>query len=324
LEHDIDIVRKAGVKIKTRAKVTSVHQLKKQGFDAVFLALGAHASWKMGIQGENAPGVLNCVAFLRNVALGKPPRLGKRVAVVGGGNTAIDASRTALRLGAQQVTILYRRSREEMPAERTEIEDALSEGVKLELLTIPKIVQRTGQCLKVTCVRMRLGEPDQQGRRKPVPLEGSEFELQFDSVLSAIGQFPSIPKALGFEVDPNSQLISVHPDSFATPVEGVFAGGDVVSGPASVVQAIAHGRLAAQAIDRYLGGNGDITETLAPPEDLVSLAALQSETSARNRRDVPAAPAKDRVRGFSQVERGFSKRRAMEEALRCLRCDLRK
>jgi NADH-quinone oxidoreductase subunit F len=324
LERDIEIVRRAGVEIKTRAKVTSVHQLKKKGYDAIFLALGAHASWKLGVPGENLTGVLDCVAFLRRVSLGKPPKLGKRVAVVGGGNTAIDASRTALRLGSREVTILYRRSRDEMPADRAEIEDALSEGVQLETLTIPRMVQKTLEGLKVTCQKMRLSEPDDKGRRKPVPVEGSEFELQFDSVLSAIGQFPLIPKELGIEVDPNSQLISVHPDTFATPVDGVFAGGDVVSGPASVVQAIAHGRLAAQAIDRYLGGDGDITETLAVPEEVGSLVALENETGGRKRLEVPVTPMGNRTRGFRPVERGFSKVEAMEEASRCLRCDLGK
>jgi NADH-quinone oxidoreductase subunit F len=324
LERDIDIVRKAGVRIKTKARVASVHQLKKRGFDAVFLALGAHASWKLGVPGENLAGVLDCVAFLRRVSLGKPPKLGKRVAVVGGGNTAIDASRTALRLGAREVTILYRRSREEMPADRAEIEDALSEGVRLETLTIPRMVQKTPGGLKVTCQKMRLGEPDEKGRRKSVPVAGSEFALEFDCVLPAIGQFPAIPKELGIDADPDSQLISVHPDSFATAVNGVFAGGDVVSGPASVVQAIAHGRLAAQAIDRYLGGDGDITEILAPSEDVKSLPVLQSETGARSRIEVPAAPVPNRVRGFGAVEKGFSRAAAMEEASRCLRCDLEK
>ena len=322
LQHDIGIVRNAGVKIRTRAKVSSVHDLKKRGFDAIFLALGAHASWTLGVSGDNLSGVLDCIGFLRSVSLGKAPKLGKRVAVVGGGNSAIDAARTALRLGAVEVVILYRRSREEMPADRAEIEDALAEGVILETLTIPRLVRSAPKGLVVTCQKMQLGEPDDTGRRRPVPVEGSEFELPFDSVLSAIGQFPAIPGDLGVEVKAKSQTIAVHPDSFATSVEGVFAGGDVVSGPASVVQAIAHGRHAAMAIDRFLGGNGNIHETLAPPEDLEGLPELQAESEARNRTLIPTAAVHRRIRGFDPVERGYSRQAAMDEASRCLRCDL--
>jgi NADH-quinone oxidoreductase subunit F len=322
LEHDIDIVRKAGVRIKTGAKVKSIHDLKKRGFDSIFLALGAHASWNLGVKGEDLEGVMDCVGFLRKVAIRNPPRLGRRVAVIGGGNTAIDASRTALRLGAREVTILYRRSREEMSAARAEIEDALAEGIRLETLVTPKMVQKTATGLTLCCQRMRLVKPDDSGRRRPVPVEGSDFELHFDSVLSAIGQFPEIPKEFGVEVNPKSQLISVSPDTFATPVEGVFAGGDVVSGSASIVQAIAHGRRAAEAIDRYLGGDGNIRETLAPPEDLDALVRLEPESEGRRRLQLDQAHPKRRVRGFAAVERTWSKKAAMAEASRCLRCDL--
>ncbi len=322
LERDLEIVRSAGVEIRTDAKVESVRELEEQGYDAVFLALGAHASWTLGIPGDDLAGVIDCVSFLRSVSLGEPPALGERVAVVGGGNTAMDASRTALRLGARDVTVLYRRSRDEMPAEREEIDDALAEGVGLELLTAPKSIRRTAAGLELTCVRMRLSDPDADGRRRPEPVEGSEFELQFDSVLSAIGQFPAIPDELGVDADPDSRLLLADPDSLATPVHGVFAGGDSVSGPASVVEAIAHGRLAAQAVDRYLGGDGDITEALAPPEDLSALPELEPEDDVRSRLDPPVVPAGSRVRGFARVERDFSRERAMEEAARCLRCDL--
>lgn len=324
LEHDLEIVRRAGVKIKTRARVESVDDLKKKGFDAIFLALGAHASWNLGVDGEQVSNVRDCIRFLRSVSLGKPPDLGKRVAVVGGGNSAVDAARTALRLGARQVIILYRRSREEMPADRAEIEDALAEGVRLETLTIPKVVRRTPKGLIVTCQRTQLGEPDESGRRRPMPIEGSEFELQLDTVLSAIGQFPAIPKKLGVTVKEKSQCITVNPDSFATSVEGVFAGGDVVSGPASVVQAIAHGRHAAQAIDLYLGGNGDIRETFAPPDGPEALPELQAESEARLRPELPVMPPRRRIRGFDRVERGYTRKAAIEEASRCLRCDLNK
>jgi heterodisulfide reductase subunit A-like polyferredoxin len=211
-----------------------------------------------------------------------------------------------------------------MPADRPEIEDALAEGVRLETLVAPLMVRKTSSGLTVSCQRMRLTRPDDSGRRRPVPIEGSDFELHFDSVLSAIGQFPEIPKELGVEVNPKSQQISVCPDTFATPVEGVFAGGDVVSGPASVVQAIAHGRRAAIAIDRFLGGDGNIHEKLAPPEDMGSLVELEPENDARRRLPLQQAHPRQRVRGFDAVERVWSKKDAMEEASRCLRCDLGK
>jgi NADH-quinone oxidoreductase subunit F len=322
LEHDLDIVRRAGVKIRTRARVNSVAALKRRGFDAVFLALGAQVAWGLDVEGGRLAGVMDCIDFLRRVASGKPPLLGRRVGVVGGGNTAIDAARTALRLGARQVTVLYRRSRDEMPANPAEIDDALAEGVKLEVLTIPKVVRRSPDGLTVTCQRMHLGSADDSGRRRPEPIDGSEHDLDFDTLLSAIGQFPAIPAKLGVEVDAKSGCIAVHPDAFATSAEGVFAGGDAVSGPASVVQAIAHGRHAAQAIDRYLGGNGDIHETLAPPEDIEGLPELAAETGARTRPKLPFAPVHRRLRGFEPVERGYSRKAAMEEASRCLRCDL--
>jgi NADH-quinone oxidoreductase subunit F len=322
LEHDLDIVRSAGVRIKTRARVKSVEALKQKGFDAIFLALGAQAAWGLDVEGGQLTGVMDCIDFLRRVAAGKPPVLGRRVGVVGGGNTAIDAARTALRLGVGQVTVLYRRSRDEMPANGAEIEDALAEGVKLEALTIPKVVRRSPGGLIVTCQRMQLGNADDSGRRRPEPIEGSEHDLVLDALLSAIGQFPAIPAKLGVEVDAKSGCIAVHPDAFATSVEGVFAGGDAVSGPASVVQAIAHGRHAARAIDRYLGGDGDIHETLAPPEDIEGLPELAVESGARARPKLAFAPVSRRVRGFERVERGYSRKAAIEEASRCLRCDL--
>ncbi len=318
LERDLDIVRKAGVEIRTGEKVSSL----PESYDATFLAIGAHASWQLGVPGEDAPGVLDCVSFLRAVSLGSAPALGGRVAVVGGGNTAMDAARTALRLGAREVTVLYRRSREEMPAEQEELDDALAEGVRLELLTAPTSVRRSAAGLTVTCVRMRLSEPDESGRRRPVPVEGSEHELEVDSLLSAIGQFPAVPAELAVESDPGSHLIVVDADSLATPVAGVFAGGDTVTGPASVVEAIAHGRRAAEAIDRYLGGDGDISETLAPPEDLAALPELRAETDARRRLAMRTVGVQSRVRGFGRVERGFSREEAIAEASRCLRCDL--
>jgi NADH-quinone oxidoreductase subunit F len=321
LERDLAIVRSAGVKIKTRSRIDSVARLRKQGFDAVFLALGAHASWPLGIPGQKADGVWDCVQFLRSVSTGKKVRIGTRVCIVGGGNSAIDAARTARRLGAEEVTILYRRTREEMPADHEEIEDALAEGIRLETLTLPTGIRRTKQGLRTTCKRMELGDVDKSGRRRPVPIEGSDFELHFDQVLSAIGQFPAIPRRLGVDYSERGYRITVD-DALGTSEEGVFAGGDVVSGPSSVVEAIAHGRRAARAIDLYLGGDGMIDETLAPAEDPDALPPMKPETRARYRPEMPCLSPRTRARGWGQVEKGYTRQAAIKEASRCLRCDL--
>jgi len=320
LERDINIIRKAGVVFKIRKRIESVASLRKQGFDAVFLSLGAHEGFNLGVDGDGSPGVMDCVEFLRNVSSGKKVKVGKRVAVVGGGNSAIDTARTSRRLGAE-VTILYRRSREEMPADDQEILDALEEGVKLEVLTLPVKIRPGKKGLSVTCQRMELGDMDSSGRRRPVPVEGSEYTREYDSVLAAIGQQPEIPQKLEVEVS-RRQRIGVDELTLRTSVEGVFAGGDVVTGPASVVGAIAHGRLAAEAIDRYLGGTGVIDEKLAPEEDLSKLPPLSAETKARLRPNMPHRVPKVRVKNFQQVEMGYTRQAAVKEASRCLRCDL--
>jgi NADPH-dependent glutamate synthase beta subunit-like oxidoreductase len=242
--------------------------------------------------------------------------------VVGGGNSAIDAARTALRAGAAQVTILYRRTREEMPADRDEIEDAIAEGVKLETLTLPVGIRRSKGGLEVTCRRMKLGDIDATGRRRPVPVEGSDFTLVTDTILSAIGQYPGIPRRLGVEVSERGQTVAVERETLETSMKGVFAGGDVVLGPASVVEAIGQGRRAAAAIDRFLGGDGRIDESLAPPENRDALPPMKTETKARPRTAMPFLAPATRARSFKQVEKGYSRSQAVEEAGRCLRCDL--
>jgi len=319
LDAEIDYIRQAGVEIKTNVKVDSVDTLKKQGFDAVFLAMGAHAGTKMRVNGEDLPGVLECVTLLRDVTLGKKVKIGKRVAIVGGGNAAMDASRTALRLGAKEVTIFYRRTREEMPAAEEEIEEALEEGIKIEFLTNPtKIVKNNGS-LKMTCIRMKLGDIDDSGRRRPVLMEGSEFEKDFDNIIPAVGQAAEIPDALTVTKNKNG-TVKVDDDTLAADVDGVFAGGDVVSGPASVIEAIAAGRQAAISIDKYLGGKGNIVEILSASEQA---QPYKTEEGAEEKRvKVPAEDAGWRVKNFEVVEFGYTRELAEQEASRCLRCDL--
>jgi NADPH-dependent glutamate synthase beta subunit-like oxidoreductase len=319
LDAEIDYIRRMGVEIKTNAIVDSIVSLKEQGYDAVFLAMGAHAGTKMSIPGEDSLGVIDCVTLLRDVALGKEVKIGKRVAVVGGGNAAMDASRTARRLGAKEVTIFYRRTREEMPAADEEVEEALEEGINIEFLTNPTKIEPGDGHLKMTCIRMQLGDIDESGRRRPVVMAGSEFEREFDTVIPAIGQGPDIPAAI--PVGKNKKgTVRVDPDTLATDIDGVFAGGDMVSGPASVIEAIAAGRLAAISIDKYLGGKGDIAETLAPPEPPQK---YQPEEGGEEKRRKPALlEATRRIKSFNVVEQSYAKEKAIQEAERCLRCDL--
>jgi len=323
LDAEIDIIRQAGVRIETNTSIESVDELRNEGFDAVYLAMGTQAGTRLRIPGDDAPGVIDCVDFLKNVALGTKVDIGQHVAVIGGGNAAIDACRTALRLGAPDVTILYRRTREEMPAADEEIQEALHEGVHIEYLVAPTDISRQGGQLTLTCVHMKLGETDAGGRRRPEPVPGSEFERQYDTVLSAIGQRPDIPETLGVEKH-RSELIVVDPDTLATSTEGVFAGGDVVSGPASVIEAIAAGKQAAISIDRYLGGTGNIAETLIPVEDKALLPAPEEAEEEQGRPRIASLARETRLTCFDLVELGLTEEQAQEEARRCLQCDLEK
>ncbi len=318
LRAEIKEIEGVGVDIKTNTPVDSLDGLFKTGYNAIFLAIGAHQGIKIGVKGEDSPRVRECVSFLRDVSLGKEVKLGDRVAVIGGGNAAIDSARTALRLGAKEVTIVYRRTRTEMPASAEEIDGAIAEGVEIHFLAAPsRIVSRNGE-LELECLGMRLGEVDASGRRRPEPIEGSEFVMSFDTIIAAIGQRSEIPGRFNLPIG-RGNTIQVDPDTLATGREGVFAGGDAISGPASVIEAIADGRQAAISIDKYLGGSGEIDETLAPSEEA---AAPLKEAVEGRRTEVPTLPVAERLRGFGQVELGLSEEMAIKEAERCLRCDL--
>jgi NADH-quinone oxidoreductase subunit F len=321
LDAEIDAIKGVGVDIKTNTRVDSLDSLIQEGYDAVFLALGAHAGTKMHVDGEDTPGVIDCVSMLRDVSLGKKVRLGERVAIIGGGNAAIDAARTALRLGAKEVTTLYRRTREEMPADTEEVEEALREGVNIDFLVAPNKIWSDNGHLAMECIRMKLGEIDASGRRRPEKVAGSEFKELFDVVIAAIGQTPQITERFGMKIDRGGTL-HADPDTLATDREGVFAGGDVVSGPASVIEAIAAGRQAAISIDRHLGGEGIIDEKLAKPEELSQRPEATEDEEEKQRQEMALLPVGKRLRDFDTVELGFSKEAALEEARRCLSCDL--
>ena len=319
LDKEIDVIREFGVKIELNQKVESLDKFLNDGYDAAFLALGAHSDINMGIEGESLPGVIGCVSFLRDVNLGKNVKVGNKVAVIGGGNAAIDASRVALRLGAKEVSILYRRTRDEMPATDEEIKDAEQEGVEIQFLVVPTKVKQEDNMLMAECIRMKLGAEDKSGRPRPKPVEGSEFSMGFDMMIVAIGQRPDIPSDLGIDIG-KGNLILTDPNTLATNREGVAAGGDAVTGPASVIEAINDGRRAASSIDIYLGGSGMIDETLSPPEKLETLPEL--EEGEKHRVLMPCLPSAERLKDFEEIEMGFDEGMAVEEAKRCLMCDL--
>jgi NADPH-dependent glutamate synthase beta subunit-like oxidoreductase len=224
----------------------------KLGFHAAFLSIGAHLSLKLNIPGEVLPGVLPGVEFLRELNLGKKIKLGKKVAVLGGGNVAVDVARSALRLGAKVVEIYYRRSKKEMPAIPEEVEEAIREGVKIHFLASPiKITGKGGRAVGMECVRIRLGEPDGTGRRRPVPIEGSKFKVDTDTIIGAIGQRVDRKALWGLDTNRNG-TVRVDPESGETSMKGLFAGGDVVTGPGWAIDAIAAGKKGAESIHRYL------------------------------------------------------------------------
>jgi formate dehydrogenase beta subunit len=311
-----------GVEIKANMRVISLDLLFNMGYKAVFITVGAHQSLRMGIEGEDSPGVIDGATFLREVNLGLKPSLGEEVAVVGGGNVAMDAARAAVRLGTSKVSILYRRSRVEMPAGPDEIEQALEEGVEPMFLVAPTKLKRENGRLSVTCVRMELGEPDAGGRRRPVPIEDSEFNMEFDTLITAIGQAPQISEDFHLRLGRGS-TIQVDPVTLTTNRTGVFAGGDAVTGPATVTQALASGRQAAFRIDDYLRHryplvNKEAEETLSGellPKTIEMIKKIE-------RLEPPLLSPEARAKEFKPVELIYNWEAAVDEARRCLRCGM--
>ena len=305
----------------------TIDSLKGDGYEAIFVALGAQASQMMRVEGEDLPGVLSGIGFLRDVALGKKVSLGEKVAVIGGGNTAIDAARTALRLGAGEVTIVYRRSRDEMPANDEEIEQAEEEGIKLYFLAAPvKLKARNGKVDSMECIRMVLGEPDSSGRRRPEPVAGSEFTMEVDAVIAAIGQTidaSGIPQDGQMEFNRRG-YVTVNEETMETSLEGVFAGGDCISGPATAVEAIGAGRRAANSVNQYL--NGQPVTAMEKPYNCTKGELDEIDVSdyadvARiPRTKMPALVPEERKRSFDEIESGFIDEVAKAEAERCLSC----
>ena len=332
VEREIEAIKNSGVEIKTGVRVgkdITLDKIFKQGFKAIFLATGAHKNLKLNIPGEDVEGVIDPIEFLKSVRKGKKVKIGKKVAVVGGGNTAIDVARTALRLGSD-VTILYRRTKTEMPANIEEIIESLEEGIKIELLVAPKeIVSEKGAIRGIRCVRMTLGEFDKEARRKPIEKEASDFLLEVDTLIPAIGQEPDIQFLMnGYALEISKwNTINVDPRTMRTSVENIFAGGDVVTGPWTVIEAQGAGRRAALAMHRYLRGFKDVKDWAPEVKPIfVKPLELPDEELEKifdgRRPSLNYVSPDERKTGFKEVAAGFTRELAVLEAKRCLRCDL--
>ena len=330
LDREIDYLLRHGIETRANFRLGTdfdLADLTDQGYAAIFLAIGAHVSLKLHIPGEETPqGVVDAMAFLRKVNQGDRQRPGEHVAVVGGGNVAIDAARVAKRLGARTVTVVYRRSEREMPAYADEIQDARNEGIKIATLSAPvRILATDGQVSGFMCIRTELGPPDESGRRRPVPVEGSEFVIDCDAVIPAIGQridaaWAKKTPALDLT---RRHTVAVNPETMQTSIPYVFAAGDGVSGPATVIEAVAAGHKAVAAIQQFLDGQN--------LEEFARIQATQPEPG-NNWADIPEGIAPlPRVQPahtvdvaqaitFDEVDPGISEQDARQEAARCLNC----
>jgi formate dehydrogenase major subunit len=340
LDLEIAQILTLGPKLHTNValgKDFTIAGLKEQGFDAVFLGIGAWRSSLMRVQNESAPGVLSGIEFLKNFGLRRKIDIHGIVAVVGGGNTAIDCARTALRLGVKEVRLLYRRTRNEMPANDSEINDAIEEGVNMQFLIAPTrvVTGEDGTLQGLECQRCELGEPDASGRRSPKPIKGSEYLERCDFIISAIGQSTTVSDLVDGTI-PNFlprgeslnltrwQTVQVNEKTFETTVDGVFSGGDVVTGAATAIEAIAAGRKAAHAIDTYIREGAARPE----PEEFLSRKDTFAKVGVKDlrgretkpKRHIPMIPVDQRVKSFVEVELGYTDADLGEETTRCLEC----
>jgi len=324
VDAEIKMIRNMGVTMKAGVEVgkdKTVAQLRQDGFKAFFLAVGAQESVRLGIPGEDLDGIYRGLDYLRQLSLGKPVKLGERVAVIGGGNVAMDAVRSARRLGSKSAFILYRRGLEEMPSTPEEIKQCREERISIKTLAQPvRFISNNGRVKSIECVKTRLTEPDESGRRKAEPIPGSEFTVKVDAVITALGQesdwcclTPECACTLTgwgtMRIDPLT-LQSDDPD--------IFAGGDAARGPKTVIQAIADGRQAAISIDRYLRG-----ENLRLARDM-PLKAIEEPQKGKYDRTARAQMAylepKKRVKNFNEVQKGLAKGVTVQEAKRCISC----
>ncbi|MBM3165918.1 MAG: FAD-binding protein [Chloroflexi bacterium] len=327
LNAEIEGVLKLGVELKLNTRVNDIGDLFKQGYQAVFVSCGAHKGDKVGIPNEDKQGVFDAIDFLKELNLGKKPQIGKKVAVVGGGNSAIDAARSTLRLGAEEVHILYRRERKDMPAIIEEIEAAEDEGIHIDCLTAPtKVLSANGKVSGLECIRMELKDFDTSGRRTPHPVAGSEYTIPVDTVIEAIGQRPDVSFLKDSEIKSGrGGTIIADPRTLATNRPGVFAGGDAVTGPKTVIWAVAAGQRAATSIKRYLQGkplSQFIERNGYEPIEIPNTPPTEEEVKERHRLHPSHIDLRERKASFKEVLLPFTQGEASEEASRCLRCDL--
>jgi NADH-quinone oxidoreductase subunit F len=335
LEKDIENIKNSGVKIITNTKIGKDILFDEilRDYKAVFIATGAHKSKKLNIPDEDTEGIKDALEFLSDVNLHKKVDLGKRIGVIGGGNVAVDAARTAARIkGCEKVILIYRRTEAEMPAFREEIEALKEEGIETQFLSTPaRIITLNGKLKSVECIRMELGGIDESGRRKPVPIKGSEFIINLDNLLVAIGEEPDISflKETSDIKTSRWNTIITDPETLATNMEGVFAGGDAVNGPATVIEAMAHGRIAAQMIDKYLQGKKLIREyaVTRPPMYLPPVELISQESGEAIAAEEPSLSLNNLFKNFDSNNfdsnnLNLIEEAAIKEARRCLRCDL--
>jgi len=327
LAREVRMIESLGVEIETGVRLGrdfTLKGLRDEGYEAVFLGIGAPEGLKLGVPGEEAEGVSDAIRFLREYNIRGSAPVGRKVAIVGGGNAAIDAARTAVRLGAKSVTVIYRRTRAEMPAYTEEIEEAENEGVKLDTLVAPvEILTKGGKAVGVKCRRMALGDFDRSGRRRPVASREEEFVVEADHVLTAIGQSLNAKELMdGMPIKLNaSHFIEADPVTCRTSVEWIFAGGDAVLGASSVVHAVATGEKAAVAMDKHLTGE---EHAFWRAEEQVDTAFdPEAEPVEYTRAKMRLIPVAKRKHNFTEVELPFAESMALREAKRCLRCDYR-
>jgi NADH-quinone oxidoreductase subunit F len=330
VQREIEAIEEMGVEIVVSSPVgndLTLDHLRKDGYKAFFLGIGAWESFKLGIEGENDfPQVLGALNFLKDVSFGLRAKPANSVAIVGGGNAAIDTARTCVRLGSQSVSIVYRRTRSEMPAHFEEIVQMAEEGIHVHQLTIPsKIIGSYGKIDSLECVMASLGEPDESGRRRPVPIEDSAYKMPVGAVIAAIGQKPAIRQFPGLgDLDlTRKETIKVRGDNQQTSIPDVFAGGDAVTGPATVVQAIGAGKRAARAIHAHLENQRFEAKALPRPRAMVRPAEMDyHEKAFIQRQEIPLIDLDRRMHTFDQVELGLDEIAARQEAKRCMRCDI--
>ena len=325
LDREVNHIEKLGVKIEVNTSIgpdRTIEDLMQEGFKAVYLAAGAHNSRKMNIKNEDAEGVVHGIDYLSRLNRKEDVSTGQKVVVVGGGDVAIDAAREAIRQGAKEVTMVYRRSRTEMPAVQAEIDAAEEEGIKIEILQNPiEVLTDGGKTVGIKCIKMELGEPDDSGRRRPVPIEGSEYEIECDMVIPAIGQQVNsdfIKGTKGVELT-RWGTIDADPITYHTSKPGVFAGGDVYTGPSIAVEAIGAGQEAAISITKYLNGE-ELFENRQKRPTGTNWQDIPEETGKADRAKMAELPVSDRITNYKEIELGFKEEQAIQEASRCVDC----